>query len=85
MKISINSIAVMLIFFNATSAFAINGDLLIGLGAKSRGMGGLGIAKSHGAESAPRYFLRLNVGMNMFGFFTHAVLRKRSELCYFQP
>ena len=36
----------------ATSAFATNGDNLIGLSAKSRGMGGVGIATSFGAESA---------------------------------
>ncbi len=35
----------------ATSAFATNGDHLIGLGAKTRGMGGVGIGMSHGAES----------------------------------
>jgi len=35
-----------------TSAFATNGDTLIGLGAKTRGMGGVGIGMSHGAESA---------------------------------
>ncbi len=34
-----------------TSAFATNGDNLIGLGAKARGMGGIGIGMSHGAES----------------------------------
>ncbi|MBD3727719.1 MAG: outer membrane protein transport protein, partial [Moraxella osloensis] len=33
-------------------AFATNGDHLIGLGAKARGMGGIGIGMSHGAESA---------------------------------
>jgi len=37
--------------FGATSAFATNGDHLIGLGAKSRGMGGVSIGMSHGAES----------------------------------
>jgi len=36
----------------ATSAFATNGDTLIGLGAKTRGMAGTGIGMSHGAESA---------------------------------
>ncbi len=35
----------------ATSAFATNGDNLIGLGAKTRGMAGVGIGMSHGAES----------------------------------
>lgn len=34
-----------------TSAFATNGDVMIGQGAKSRSMGGVGIAKSFGAES----------------------------------
>jgi long-chain fatty acid transport protein len=51
MKRSINIIIAVMISLSGTSAFAINGDLLIGVGAKSRGMGGLGIAKSHGAES----------------------------------
>ena len=37
---------------STTSAFATNGDSLIGLGAKTRGMGGVGIGMSHGAESA---------------------------------
>jgi len=36
----------------ATSVFATNGDHLIGLGPKSRAMGGTGIAYSLGAESA---------------------------------
>ncbi len=36
----------------ATSAFATNGDVMIGQGAKSRAMGGVGIAKAFGAESA---------------------------------
>jgi len=44
-------ITLITLSLSATSAYAINGDLLIGLGAKSRGMAGLGIAKSHGAES----------------------------------
>ncbi|MDF1880376.1 outer membrane protein transport protein [Sulfurimonas sp. MAG313] len=35
----------------ATSAFATNGDNLIGTGTNSRAMGGVGIAKSFGAES----------------------------------
>ncbi|MHC3995810.1 OmpP1/FadL family transporter [Thiomicrolovo sp. ZZH C-3] len=35
----------------ATSAFATNGDHLLGLGAKSRAMGGISIGMSHGAES----------------------------------
>ncbi len=36
----------------STALFATNGDHLIGIGAKSLGMGGVGIAISHGAESA---------------------------------
>ena len=35
----------------ATSVFATNGDNLMGLGAKARGMGGVGIATAFGAES----------------------------------
>lgn len=37
---------------SATSSFATNGDHMIGQGAKSRAMGGVGIAKSFGAESS---------------------------------
>lgn len=36
----------------STSLYATNGDHLIGIGAKSLGMAGTGIAISHGAESA---------------------------------
>ena len=36
---------------SATSVFATNGDNLIGLGAKSRAMGGVGVATKFGAES----------------------------------
>jgi len=36
----------------ATSAFATNGDNLISTGGKARGMGGVGIATSFGAESS---------------------------------
>ena len=35
-----------------TSVYATNGSALIGMGAKARGMGGVGISMSHGAESA---------------------------------
>ncbi|NPA28471.1 MAG: aromatic hydrocarbon degradation protein [Epsilonproteobacteria bacterium] len=35
----------------STGVYATNGDILIGVGAKTRGMGGAGIAFSHGAES----------------------------------
>jgi len=40
------------LLLGATSAFATNGDVMIGQGAKSRSMGGIGIAKTFGAESA---------------------------------
>ena len=43
--------AAAIIALGSTSAFATNGDNLIGLGAKARGMGGVGIATSFGAES----------------------------------
>ena len=36
----------------ATSAFATNGSTMLGMGAKTRGMGGIGIGTGHGAESA---------------------------------
>ena len=36
----------------STTLYATNGDTLIGVGVKTRGMGGAGIAFSHGAESA---------------------------------
>ena len=52
MKLSKNITVALAISLVGTSAYAINGDLLIGLGAKSRAMGGVGVAKSHGAESA---------------------------------
>lgn len=45
----------VLIFFILifpTSIFATNGSVLIGIGAKSRAMGGTGIGISHGADSA---------------------------------
>lgn len=40
------------IALGSTSLFATNGDLMIGQGAKSRAMGGVGVAKSFGADSA---------------------------------
>ncbi|AKF24676.1 aromatic hydrocarbon degradation protein [Sulfurovum lithotrophicum] len=43
------SIALSLV--TSTLLHATNGDSLIGLGAKARGMGGVGIAVAHGAES----------------------------------
>jgi len=42
---------ITLSFLTATMIHATNGDNLIGIGAKARGMGGTGIAVSHGAES----------------------------------
>ncbi|MDD5717687.1 MAG: outer membrane protein transport protein [Sulfuricurvum sp.] len=52
MKRSIKIAVAAAIALSSTSAFATNGDHLIGLGAKARGMGGVGIGMSHGAESA---------------------------------
>lgn len=52
MKRSIKIAVAAAIALSTTSAFATNGDHLIGLGTKSRGMGGVGIGMSHGAESA---------------------------------
>jgi long-chain fatty acid transport protein len=52
MKKTIKLALVAAMAMGATSAFATNGDNLIGLGAKSRAMGGTGIAHFNGAESA---------------------------------
>ncbi|MDD3769908.1 MAG: porin [Sulfuricurvum sp.] len=52
MKRSIKLAVAAAVALSATSAFATNGDNLIGMGAKARGMGGIGIGMSHGAESA---------------------------------
>jgi len=52
MKRSIKIAVAAAIALSSTSAFATNGDHLIGMGAKARGMGGIGIGMSHGAESA---------------------------------
>lgn len=52
MKRSIKIAIAAAIALSSTSAFATNGDHLIGMGAKARGMGGIGIGMSHGAESA---------------------------------
>ena len=51
MKKTIKLAVVAALTLGATSAFATNGDVMIGQGAKSRSMGGVGIAKSFGAES----------------------------------
>ncbi len=42
---------ITLSLITSTMIHATNGDHLIGVGAKARGMGGVGIAMSHGAES----------------------------------
>jgi len=52
MKKTIKLAVVAALALGTTSAFATNGDVMIGQGAKSRSMGGTGIAKSFGAESA---------------------------------
>lgn len=52
MKRSIKIAVAAALALSGTSAFATNGDHLIGLGAKARGMGGVGIGMTHGAESA---------------------------------
>lgn len=52
MKRSIKIAVAAAIALSSTSAFATNGDAMIGVGAKAVGMGGIGIGMSHGAESA---------------------------------
>ena len=52
MKKTIKLALVAAMAMGSTSAFATNGDVLIGIGAKARGMGGVGIGMSQGAESA---------------------------------
>lgn len=52
MKRSIKLAVAAAVALSGTAAFATNGDHLIGTGAKARGMGGVGIGMSHGAESA---------------------------------
>ena len=52
MKRTIKLAVAAAIALSSTAAFATNGDHLIGMGAKARGMGGIGIGMSHGAESA---------------------------------
>lgn len=51
MKRSIKLAVAAAVALSASSAFATNGDHLIGMGAKARGMGGVSIGMSHGAES----------------------------------
>lgn len=52
MKRSLKLAVVAALALGATSAFATNGSVMIGTGAKARAMGGTGIGVSHGAESA---------------------------------
>ncbi len=52
MKKTIKLAVVAALALGATSAFATNGSNMIGMGAKARGMAGVGIGMSHGAESA---------------------------------
>lgn len=52
MKKTIKLAVVAALALGATSAFATNGSNMIGMGAKTRGMAGVGIGMSHGAESA---------------------------------
>lgn len=52
MKRTIKLAVVAALALGTTSAFATNGSALIGMGAKARGMGGVGIGVSHGAETA---------------------------------
>ncbi|MCW8896165.1 outer membrane protein transport protein [Sulfurimonas sp.] len=51
MKRTIKLAVVAALALGATSAFATNGSTMIGIGAKSRAMGGVGIATGFGAES----------------------------------
>jgi long-chain fatty acid transport protein len=52
MKRTIKLAVAAAVALTSTAAFATNGDHLIGMGAKARGMGGIGIGMSHGAETA---------------------------------
>lgn len=51
MKKTIKLAVVAALALGATSAFATNGSTMLSVGAKARGMGGVGIGMSHGAES----------------------------------
>jgi len=56
--------------FTASALYATNGDTLIGVGAKTRSMGGAGIAFSHGAESTlvnPALITHINENEISFG------------------
>ena len=52
MKKTIKLAVVAALTFTATSVFATNGDLMIGLGAESRALGGTGIANYMGSANA---------------------------------
>ena len=52
MRKTIKLAVVAALALGATSAFATNGDNMIGTGAKARAMGGVGVATSFGAESS---------------------------------
>ena len=51
MRKTIKLAVVAALAFSATSVFATNGSTMLAVGAKARGMGGVGIGMSHGAES----------------------------------
>ena len=51
MKKTIKLAVVAALALGATSAFATNGSTMIGMGAKTRGMAGIGIGMGHGSES----------------------------------
>jgi long-chain fatty acid transport protein len=51
MKKTIKLAVVAALALGTTSAFATNGDALIGMGTKTRGMGGTSIGIAHGSES----------------------------------
>jgi len=52
MKKTIKLAVVAALALGATSAFATNGSVMLGVGAKTRGMGGAAIGVGHGAESS---------------------------------
>jgi len=51
MRKTIKLAVVAALALGTTSVFATNGSTMLGMGAKTRGMGGIGIGMSHGAES----------------------------------
>jgi len=52
MKNRIKLVVVAVVALSTTSVYATNGSVLMGIGAKARAMGGVGIGVGHGAESA---------------------------------